>query len=85
MQIYYAPIFLRQLKALEKDLQAEVIERIQLFKDRRNHKQLKVHKLKGRLVGRLSFSVDYKNRVVFRYLNTKTAVLLAVGDHDVYR
>ncbi len=85
MEIYYAPSFLQQLKSLEKDLQNEVIEKIELFKDRRSHKKLKVHKLKGRLAGRMSFSIDYRNRVVFRYLNDKAVILLAVGNHDIYR
>lgn len=84
MDVSYTPTFVRQFKALEKNLQEEVIEKIELFCDRKNHKFLKVHMLAGRLNGRFSFSVNYKFRIVFSYLSSHAAVLLAVGDHDVY-
>ncbi len=85
MDVTYKPSFIRQLNVLGKDLQDEVIEKIGLFKEVKNHKLLKVHKLKGRLKGRYSFSVNYKTRIVFNYLSKQTVVLLAVGDHDVYK
>ncbi len=84
MDVLYAPNFVRQFKILNSSLQNEILEKIQLFKDRRNHKVLKVHALKGRLKGRFSFSVNYRFRIVFSYLSPRKAVLLAVGDHDVY-
>lgn len=85
MDVQYKPVFIRQLKAMGKGLRDEVIEKVELFKDVRNHKPLKVHKLKGRLKGRYSFSVNYETRIVFNYLSKQEAVLLAVGDHDVYK
>ena len=85
LEIFYAPVFIRQLKSLEKDLQEEVLEKIELFKKRNNHKQLKIHRLKGRLSGRYSFSINYKMRIVFDYLSKKETVLLAIGDHDIYK
>jgi len=84
-EIFYAPIFIRQLKLLEKDLQEEVLEKIELFKKRDVCEQLKIYKLKGRLSGRYSFSVNYKTRIVFDYLSKKEVILLAVGDHDIYK
>jgi len=84
MDVSYAPTFVRQFKGLEKNLQEEVIEKIELFCNRKNHRSLKVHKLTGRLAGRFSFSVNYKFRIVFLYLSSRSVVLLAVGDHDVY-
>ena len=73
------------MKKLEKGLVEEVLEKIELFKDSENHKILKVHKLQGQLSDLHSFSVNYKIRVVFEYLSKNEAVLLMVGDHDVYR
>lgn len=84
MEIAFASKFLRQMADLEDKLQEEVYEKIGLFKDRRNHKALKVHKLHGRLQGRYSFSVNYRFRIVFEYEDKDTAVLLTVGDHQVY-
>ena len=85
MRVYFKPTFIRKLKQLETALRGEAMEKIELFKDEKNHKQLKVHKLKGVLSGRYSFSVNYKTRIVFSYLSKNEAVLLAVGDHDVYK
>jgi mRNA-degrading endonuclease YafQ of YafQ-DinJ toxin-antitoxin module len=86
MEIAYTAAFIRQLGALPVTLWTDVIEKIELFKDSKNHKQLKVHKLSGRLKGRYSFSVSYKLRIVFVYLDTKPkgALLHTFGDHDVY-
>jgi mRNA-degrading endonuclease YafQ of YafQ-DinJ toxin-antitoxin module len=85
MDISYTPTFIKQLASLEKDLQSEAIEKIELFLDTKNHLQLKTHKLKGRLKGKYSFSVNYKTRIVFSFLSRNEVVLLAVGDHDVYK
>lgn len=85
MKVYFKPTFIKKLKRLETALQDEVLEKIELFKDKKNHKQLKVHKLNGVLSGRYSFSINYKTRIVFSYLSKNEAVLLALGDHDVYK
>lgn len=85
MRVAYTPTFLRQLGSLEPDLRDEAIEAVKQFEDLKNHKLLRVHKLKGRLLGRYSFSVNYKTRIIFLYLTKDEVVLLAIGDHDVYR
>lgn len=85
MRVSYKPSFIKQYAALEPSLKEEVKEKIELFKDKNNHQQLKAHKLRGRLAGRYSFSVNYRYRIVFIYETKDEAVLLAVGDHDVYR
>lgn len=87
MEVSFAPSFFRAMKALPVELQEEVFEKIDLFRDSANHKVLRVHKLHGRLKGCYSFSVSYKIRVVFEYLSTKhtEALMLAVGDHDIYK
>ena len=88
MEVLYAPTFLRMLKALPAELQEEATKKIELFRRRETHKALKVHKLKGRLVGRYSFSINYHIRVVFLFSNIRgkrSAYLLAIGDHAIYR
>ena len=86
MEVAYAPSFVRKYKILPAGLKLEVKEKIALFRDPKNHKILKVHKLAGKLKEQFAFSVNYKIRIVFWYANTKPkeALLLAVGDHDVY-
>lgn len=89
MEIFYAPNFIRNLNSLPLDLQEEAHQKIELFVNQKNHKMLRVHKLKGSLYGRYSFSVNYKTRIVFLYTNKsrgkKDVVLLSIGSHDIYR
>lgn len=85
MKIVFTPAFVRQYKKLPTGLQVELKEKLELFQKNPRHKFLKTHKLKGRLKGRYSFSVNYSYRVVFDYLSKCEVVLLAVGDHDVYK
>lgn len=84
MKIIYLPIFVRQYKKLEPNLQNEVGEKISLFQKDAFHPFLKTHKLKGRLKDRWSFSVNYQYRIVFIYLSNKEVAFLAVGDHSIY-
>ena len=84
LRIGYKPAFIRQFKKLPPPLQDEVEERIALFRENPKNPSLRVHKLKGALAGRWSFSVNYAYRIVFVYETKGTAGLLAVGDHAVY-
>lgn len=85
IEVEYAPAFLKQLKKLPTELQDEARGKIALFAHRSNHRHLKVHKLKGRLASKWSFSVNYSYRIVFSWLPNGVAGLLAIGDHDVYK
>jgi len=85
IKIFYTPTFIKQYKKLHLNLQEETKEKIELFKSFKNHKSLKVHKLKGRLKDRMSFSVNYSYRIIFQFnKNKKIAILLAIGNHHVY-
>ena len=85
LEIEFKPTFVRQYKKLPEALKEEIKEKIELFQKEPNHAFLKTHKLKGKLKGFLSFSVNYEYRIVFEYQGKDTAVLLAVGNHDVYK
>lgn len=74
MVIYYAPEFKRQFRKLPKNLQLLAIEREVIFRKDPFSPTLKTHKLTGRLQGIWSFSLDYKNRVLFRFLDGKTVL-----------
>ena len=84
MQVFYTPTFVRQFNSLEWELQIEIASKVEQFKDRKQYRQLKVHKLHGRLAERYSFSVNYRYRVAFVWLDARTAILVAVGDHEIY-
>jgi addiction module RelE/StbE family toxin len=84
-RILYKASFVRSYDKLEPELKAEVKEKIELLKSRTNHQALKVHKLQGELKSYYSFSVNYKYRIVFSFINKEEIALLGIGDHDVYR
>jgi len=81
----YKPAFIRSYKKLPVDLQEEVKVRVALFCEQPEHPSLRVHRLKGPMKGQWSFSVNYAYRIVFIYTQKTSVVLLAVGNHDVYR
>lgn len=87
MVVSYTAAFIRMLAKLSPALREEALEKIELFREEKNHETLKVHKLSGALKGRYSFSVNYKTRIVFNFTKTspKEARLDAIGDHDIYR
>lgn len=82
--IGFKAAFLRQLKKLPLALQQETKEKLSLFKNDPAEPSLRVHKLKGKLKGRLSFSVNYQYRIIFVYEKPNAVVLLAIGDHSIY-
>ncbi len=84
IKIFYAPTFVRMYKHLDPALQREVKEKIELFKNKTNHKRLAVHKLHG-IEKSHSFSVNYKIRIVFEYQGALRVNLLYVGDHCIYQ
>jgi len=84
MTVKFAPAFVRAYKKLPQNLQGEVKERIALFQSDHNHPFLKTHKLNGPLEERLSFSVNYRYRIVFILTSPEEATLLAVGGHGAY-
>lgn len=85
MNIVFSPTFIRKYKGFPPALQEEVKEKIALFRENPEHPFLRVHKLKGTLKGRHSFSVNYRYRIVFYYGTNKEAILLTVEDPAVYQ
>ena len=85
MIVRFKPSFVREFKKLPVELREEVLVRIELFKDKKNHESLKVHKLKGRLKEYHSFSVTYSHRIVYMHEQPDTVVFLAIGDHSIYK
>jgi mRNA-degrading endonuclease YafQ of YafQ-DinJ toxin-antitoxin module len=84
MEIVYTRAFLKRLSKHEEDLQEIIFEKIEEFKNIESHRHLRVHKLHGKFSNCFSFSVNYKTRIVFEYISKDEAVLLSIGDHDIY-
>lgn len=84
-EIKYKPSFVRQYKKLDEALQNDVKRTIELLKQDPKHSLLKSHKLKGKLKGVWSCSVNFSYRIIFEYEKELVITCLAVGDHDVYK
>lgn len=85
MQLAYKNSFLRQFKELPAEIQLQARSAMELFKNPRKHKTLRVHPLHGKLRGNFAFSVSNTIRIVFEYEDRKrVAILLAIGDHGIY-
>ena len=84
LTVSFKASFIRKINRLDSALREEAIEKIDLLKDTRNHRLLKVHKLHGPLAEAYSFSVNYKTRIVFQYVSKNEIALLSIGDHDIY-
>jgi len=87
ISILYTRAFLRKLNKLDSALAEEIVEKVELFKDRKNHKSLKVHKLHGKLSDKYAFSVNCRVKVIFQYStgDKDEVYVVAVDTHDIYR
>lgn len=85
MDIYYSPEFSRRFKKLSRELKFKTLEKERIFRENYRDPRLRTHKLSGKLAGRLGFWVDFKNRVVFSFLDSTTVHFHSVGSHDIYK
>ncbi len=84
MRVVFTPSFLREMKKAQSTLQEEAIEKIEMLKDAKNRRVLKVHKLKGPFRGCYGFSVNFKTRIIFEYIGKDEVVLHTIGNHSIY-
>ena len=81
----YTRSFIKQYNALESGLRSDIDDKLELFKNAKNHTQLKAHKLHGKLSTYLAFSVNYRTRILFYYSEKQTVTCVAIGTHDIYK
>ena len=84
MKILYLPKFAREYKKLSSRIQDLAEKREQIFRKDPFDPRLKTHRLRGPLEGFWSFSIDYKNRIIFDFAHNKTIRFYSIGDHDIY-
>jgi len=58
------------------------LSKLEVFQDDPFNKQLRTHKLSGRLTGLWSFSVEYDIRIIFYFKEEDKAVFIDIGTHD---
>ena len=85
MRIIYSKKFISEYKKLPQQIKLLVEKKEKIFKKEPFELSLKTHKLTGKLRGNMSFSVNYKYRIIFVLEGKNEAWFLSIGTHDIYR
>lgn len=84
-KIFYSPEFKKDYKKLPLAAREQLKLKGVLFEVNPFHPRLRTHKLTGKLRGLWAFSVDFRHRAVFEFIDEDEILLLRVGDHSIYR
>jgi len=84
-QIEYSSNFVKQFKKLSPQTQRQAVKAEKLFKKDPFLSKLKTHKLSGKLEGLWSFSINYKDRIIFEFLGKGKVIFYKIGSHDIYK
>lgn len=85
MRIVYSLEFEKRYRRLPIEIQKKAEFKETIFRENPFDARLKTHKLHGRLDDFLAFSIDYRYRIVFKFLEKDTVRFYAVGDHSIYQ
>ncbi|MCD4704506.1 type II toxin-antitoxin system mRNA interferase toxin, RelE/StbE family [bacterium] len=86
MEIIYSSKFAKEYKKLPLFIKIIAEKQEIIFHQNPRNPKLKTHKLKGKFKKYLSFSIDYKYRIIFEFSENKNTVYFhSIGDHDVYQ
>lgn len=85
MEIQYSPKFMRLYKKLPVDVKFLAEKQEKIFRQNQFDPRLKTHKLSGPLRNYWAFWIDYKYRVIFSFIDLRTARFHIIGDHSVYK
>jgi mRNA-degrading endonuclease YafQ of YafQ-DinJ toxin-antitoxin module len=88
--LVWSPTFIRAFKRLVRQnpqLRLPIEQALQQLSEDPFHPSLHTHKLKGDLSGIWSCSIDYSNRILFKFVtnpdsNEEDIYLLTLGSHD---
>ena len=84
MEVRYRPRFKREYKKLPAEIQDTTDARVKIFTKNPFDSRLKTHKLRGDLVDFFAFSVNYRYRILFDFVDSDIAEFYSIGDHDIY-
>lgn len=84
-KIHYTSRFIRDFKRLTSDKQQLANKKEKQFRQNPFSASLKTHKLMGRLESLWAFSINYKDRVIFKFINQNEVLFYRIGSHDIYK
>jgi len=89
MRILYSSKFKKGYKKLPNKVKKIAEEKENIFRQNPFDPKLKTHKLHGKFRGRIkkywSFSIGYKYRIVFRFINKDIVRFYLIGTHHIYQ
>ncbi len=89
MNIIRSSKFGREYKKLPSKIKKLAEEREKIFRRDPFNPRLKKHKLHGKFKGKIekywSFSIGYKYRIVFRFIDKNTVRFYLIGTHRIYQ
>ena len=89
MKIVYSPRFNREYKKLPEKVKYLAEEKEKIFRKDPFSPRLKTHKLQGRFRRKIekywSFSIGYKYRIVFRFIDKNMVRFYLIGTHRIYQ
>lgn len=74
----------KQFSELPKNIKEKAIKTEELFRGNPFHPSLRLHKLKGKLEGLWSISLDRKHRIIFKSMEDGTILFISIGTHAIY-
>ena len=88
--LVWSPTFVRAFKRVIKknpELRSQIEQVLQQIAEDPFQLSLRSHKLKGDSSGRYSCSIDYRNRILFKFVTNPESreeeiLLLTLGSHD---
>jgi len=84
MKIYHLPKFVRLYKKLPDEIKDLAEKKEKIFRRHPFSPNLKTHKLKGEFDGFWAFSLNYKYRIIFDFVDEDDVRFYLVGDHNIY-
>jgi addiction module RelE/StbE family toxin len=84
-KFYYTDTFKKKLNKLSSKNSIKIKKRMELFLENPFDPVLKTHKLTGKLKDYHSFSIDFHNRIMFRFEREDTVEFIDVGTHGIYK
>lgn len=82
--IHYNKAFKSQFLALPKNIQKKAVKIERSFRLNPFHPSVRLHKLKGKLKGLWSISIDRKYLIIFKPMEDGVILFISVGVHAIY-
>lgn len=83
-KILYEPKFRKQFMKIPAAIKKKAIKKEKLLRDNPFHPSLRLHKLKGKLEGLWSISINKKYRLIFKPQGDGKVMFVNIGVHSIY-